>query len=116
MMDTISINRLKVNCIIGCNPDERIHEQDIFITVDMKTDTRQAGITDNLVDTVNYSSVAKAVAAIAVNGKFQLIEALAHSIAEHCLKDNRITSVTVTIEKPAAIKMAEAAIIKITRP
>jgi len=82
----------------------------------MQTDTLLAGRSDNLEDTVNYSSVSKAVAAIAVNGKFRLIEALAHSIAEHCLKDRRIASVTVTIEKPAAIKMAEAAVIKITRP
>lgn len=115
-MDTISIDRLKVSCIIGCNPEERVQEQNLFITVDMQTDTRPAGLTDDLAETVNYSSVAKAVAAIAVNGKFKLIEALAHNIAEHCLNDKRINSVTVTIEKPAAIKLADAAVIKITRP
>jgi FolB domain-containing protein len=116
MMDTITISRLKVRCIIGCNPDERVKEQDLFITVEMQTDTIKAGSSDNLDDTVNYSAVAKAVAAIAINGQFKLIEALAHNIAEHCLKDKRINSVTVTIEKPAAIKMADAATIRIIRP
>ncbi len=116
MMDTISINRLKVRCIIGCNPEERVQEQDLFITVDMQTDTHKAGASDNLEDTVNYSSVAKSITAIAVNGKFKLIEALAHNIAVHCLNDKRITSVTVTIDKPAAIKLADAASITITRP
>ena len=115
-MDSIIINRLKVKCIIGCNPEERVNEQDLFISVDMNADTRKAGASDNLDDTVNYSAVAKQVAAIAIDGKFKLIEALAHGIAEHCLRDPRITSVTVTIEKPAALRMADAAIVRITRP
>ena len=116
MMDTITINKLKVRCIIGCNPDERSQEQDLLITVDMQTDTHKAGMSDNLEDTINYSTVAKAIASIAINGKFKLIEAIAHNIAELCLKDARINSVTVTIDKPAAIRLADAATIKITRP
>ena len=115
-MDSIIINRLKVKCIIGCNPEERVNEQDLFISVDMHADTRKAGASDNLDDTVNYSAVSKQIAAIAIDGKFKLIEALAHSIAQHCLRDPRITSVTVTIEKPAALRMADAAIVRITRP
>ncbi len=116
MMDTITINRLKVRCIIGCNPEERLQEQDLFITVEMHTDTRKAGKSDNLEDTINYSAVAKAAASIAVNGKFKLIEALANNIAELCLTDARVSSVTVTIDKPAALRLADAATIKITRP
>ncbi len=115
-MDSIIINRLKVKCIIGCNTEERVNEQDLFISVDMHADTRKAGASDNLDDTVNYSAVSKQIAAIAIDGKFKLIEALAHSIAQHCLRDPRITSVTVTIEKPAALRMADAAIVRITRP
>ena len=115
-MDSIIINRLKVKCIIGCNPEERVNEQDLFISVDMHADTRKAGTSDNLDDTVNYSAVSKQIAAIAIDGKFKLIEALAHSIAQHCLRDPRITSVTVTIEKPAALLMADATIVRITRP
>ncbi len=115
-MDTIAIKRLKVNCIIGCNPEERVKTQDLYISVAMQTDTSKAGLSDNLEDTVNYSAVAKAIASIAIDGKFKLIEALAHNIAEHCLQDQRIHSVTVTIDKPAAIKMADVASISITRP
>lgn len=115
-MDTISINRLKINCIIGCNADERTTPQDIYVTAEMQVDCSKAGHSDNLEDTVNYSTISKAITALAINGQFKLIEALAENTATLCLGDHRIKSVTVTVEKPGGIRQGDSASVKITRP
>ena len=57
--DKIYIRDLAVRCIIGVNQDERTEKQDVIINVILFTDTRKAGKTDLLEDSVDYKKVNK---------------------------------------------------------
>ena len=62
-MDRIVIKDLLVRGIVGINPDERQHEQDILVNATLWADTRPAAASDAIEDAVNYRSVAKAMIA-----------------------------------------------------
>lgn len=120
-MDYITIKNLRISCIIGCNPEERNEDQDIFVTVRLGLDCSIAGRSDELSDTLDYSTLAVKFEQIAVKGKFKLIEALAEHIADACLAEPLIQNCEITIRKPGiaayggAIPGAECAEITISR-
>jgi FolB domain-containing protein len=107
-VDQIEIRDLLVRTIIGTNPEERVQRQDVLINITMFTDTRRAGQTDQLEDTVNYREVAKQVIALAEESQFYLVEKLAEEIAALTLADPRVKSVTVRVEKPGAVRFARS--------
>ncbi|MBN2257011.1 MAG: dihydroneopterin aldolase [Anaerolineaceae bacterium] len=114
-MDKIIISDLLVRAIIGINDSERINEQDILINITLITDTRQAGLSDKLTESVNYRTVSKAVIAHTQIAKRLTVEALAEDIAAICLDQPRVQSVTVRVEKPGAVRYARSVGVEITR-
>jgi dihydroneopterin aldolase len=85
----------------GVLAEEQERAQPFEVDLDLTVDLRPAGVSDALVDTVDYGSVA-AVAAATVSGprSFALLEALAWHVAEAVLDvDHRITGVVVTLRK-----------------
>lgn len=114
-LDTIYINDLVIPCIIGVFENERIEKQQIIINIALSVDTRKAGKSDNLKDTVNYHELSLQIAELVEKSKFYLLEKLAQKIADMCLKDKKVKQVTVRIEKPKAVKLAKSSAIEITR-
>ena len=115
MSDILAINGLRINCIIGCNPEERIKPQHVIVTARLNCDCRPAGLSDCLEDAINYDQLSRQFTQIASEGNFHLIEALAERIATLCLEDSRVQQVEVTVEKPGAIPMSNGAYVTITR-
>ena len=115
MSDIITIKNLRINCIIGCKPEERVKPQEVRVTTCINCDCRKAGQSDRLEDTINYARLSEQFIRIASVGQFNLIETLAEKIAAFCLEDSRVNQVEVTIEKPAAIPQADYAAVTITR-
>ena len=113
--DRILIEGLRVSCVIGVNEHERRAKQEIVIDVALRVDTRSAGMSDDISDTVDYSAMARSIADHAAESRFRLLEALAESVAVVCLADSRVTRVDVRIRKPAALRLADAAGVEITR-
>ena len=62
--------------------DERTEKQDVIINVILFTDTRKAGQTDVLGDSVDYKMVKKAILSLVEKSEFLLIEKLADEIAK----------------------------------
>ena len=114
-MDRIFIRDLALRCIIGIYPEERREKQDILINVEMQCDLRQAGRSDDLNDTVDYKAVKKAILKLVEVSRFQLIESLAESIADIALAQDKVQQVTVTIDKPGALRFAKSSAVEITR-
>jgi dihydroneopterin aldolase/D-erythro-7,8-dihydroneopterin triphosphate epimerase len=114
-MDKIYIRDLSLRCIIGLYPEERKNKQDVIINVTMETDLRAAGKSDALNDTVDYKAIKLAILDFVENSSFKLIESLAEGIAAICLKDERVQSTTVTIDKPGALRFARSVAVEITR-
>ena len=81
----------------------------------MYADLRRAGRTDALEDTIDYKAIKKQILHIAENSQFYLIEALAETIADECLKNPRIERVKVVLEKPGALRFARTVGVEIVR-
>jgi dihydroneopterin aldolase/D-erythro-7,8-dihydroneopterin triphosphate epimerase len=114
-MDKIFIRDLALRCIIGIYPEERREKQDVVINVEMHTDLRKAGLSDDLNDTVNYKSIKKAILQLVEASHFQLIESLAEQIAAIALADEKVQQAVVTIDKPGALRFAKSSAVEITR-
>jgi FolB domain-containing protein len=114
-VDRILISDLTARCIIGVNDDERREKQDVVINISLRADLRKAGQTDKFADTVDYRAIKKRVLALVEDSQFYLVEALAEAIAAACLEQRAVQQVTVTVEKPSALRFARNVGVEITR-
>ncbi|MBT5020906.1 MAG: FolB domain-containing protein [Planctomicrobium sp.] len=115
MTDIIEIQDLLVRTIIGINPEERENRQDVLINLKFAVDIRPAGQSDNIEDAVNYRTICKSVFSFVESSSFMLVEKLCEEIAIICLKDRRIQTVWVSVEKPGALRFATSVGITIER-
>lgn len=106
--DTVRIERLELDCVIGINPWERLTKQRITIDIEINTDLSAAGASDAIEDTINYRTISKAVTSEIEASSYGLVEALAARVAEICLEDERAQSVEITVRKPGAVRKADA--------
>jgi FolB domain-containing protein len=115
-MDRILIKDLLLRGIVGINEDERVNRQDILVNVVMFADTSAAAASDDIVDAVNYRTVAKRIISHVEEGQPMLVERLVQEIADICFDtDGRIAEVEVTVEKPGALRFARSVGITIHR-
>ena len=113
--DKIYIRDLAIRCIIGVNQDERAEKQDVVINVILFTDSRKAGRTDALEDSVDYKRVKKTILSLVESSEFLLIEKLADEIAKVCLDDSKVQKVNVTVDKPSALRYTRSVAVEIVR-
>ena len=114
--DQIHIKELVVSGILGINPDERIHRQDILLNATLWADTRAAAASDDIDDAVNYRTSTKQLITHIEQGEPMLVERLVAELVEICLDgDQRIDAVEMTVEKPGALRHARSVGITIYR-
>ena len=114
-LDTVKIERLELDCIIGINPWERLTKQQITVDIEIDTDLAAAGNSDSIEDTINYRMIAKNVTTEIEKSDYGLVESIGAKIADICLEDDRVFSVRVTVRKPGAVRKASAVGIVIRR-
>ena len=115
LLDTVKIERLELDCIIGINPWERLTKQQITVDIEIDTDLTAAGKSDSIEDTINYRTIAKTVTTEVEKSDYGLVESIGAKIADICLEDARVFSVRVTVRKPGAVRKASAVGIVIRR-
>ena len=115
MTDRIIIKDLFLRTIIGVNDGERSNRQDVLINLELETDTRPAGRSDLIDDAVNYRDITKRVIDLVEGSRFFLVEKMAEEIAAVCLADTRVSRVSVSVEKPAALRFARSVGVSIER-
>jgi dihydroneopterin aldolase len=101
--DYVSVRDLSVRAVIGVYDWEREVEQTLLVSVDMvpeTTDVRKAAASDDLADALDYSAVAKTIAAVLREGKFRLIETAAERVAGHLLARFPLTWLRLELRKP----------------
>lgn len=114
--DKVLIRDLSVLGILGINPDERTTQQEILVNVTLLVHTRQAAASDDIDDAVNYRTLTKAMIKHIEEGKPFLVERLVQELADICLEmDSRVHAVTISVEKPGALRHARSVGIEITR-
>ena len=101
MRDQIVLEGLRVECIVGDLPHERIYPQELFLEMKLACDLAPAGASDQLADTVNYVAVIDAVRLALIEAKCQMIERAAQVAVEAAFAtDARILAVDITVRKP----------------
>lgn len=114
-MDSITIENLRLTCIIGCYPEERVKPQTLSLTLTLFCDTRRAAASDQLADAIDYDALSQKIRAMAAQKQRQLLEALAEDIASLCLRESDAQAITVQLRKPGVPAEAAAAVVTITR-
>ena len=111
---TLFIKNLKVTCVIGVNPDERVRQQEIRMQLFLWTDMAKASRSDNLEAALDYRTIYKEVVKRVEHSTFYLIERMVYEVATICLQYPLTQKVTVILEKIGALKKAESAGIELT--
>ncbi len=114
-MDRIIIRDLRVRCIIGINDDERLEKQDVIINIAIYADLSKAGKSDKAEDTIDYKALKKSILSMVESSHYFLLEALAQAIADLCLQNPAVEEVTVSVDKPYALRFARSVAVEITR-
>jgi dihydroneopterin aldolase len=114
-MDKIFLSELKVDTVIGIWDWERRIRQTVIIDLEMSADIARAAATDEVVDTLNYKSVAKRVQSFVADSSFQLVETLAERIATIIREEFDVAWVKVRVDKPGAIRGSKAVGVSIER-
>lgn len=104
----IRIKNLRARGIVGIYDWEKDHPQDIIVNVAMEFDGTLAAQTDRIEDTVDYKRVKRGILDIIENGRFGLVEAMAHRVAQMIMEDERVLRATVEIDKPFALRFADS--------
>ena len=117
-MDEIKITNLEIYGHHGVLKEENVLGQKFLVSLVLRLNTRKAGKSDDIADSIDYSAVAGVVREVMENTKYNLIEAVAENIAGRVLREYEIIdNLTIEVKKPwAPISIPlETVSVKITR-
>ncbi|MCJ2021982.1 dihydroneopterin aldolase [Methylobacterium sp. E-065] len=101
--DLIRVTRIAVFGRHGLLPEEAVLGQRFYISLEAQLDLAEAGRTDDVAGTVSYADLTQIAVEIATERRFNLIEALAETIAATILnRFERVATIAVRIDKPSA--------------
>ena len=113
--DKVTIRDLKVDCVIGIQPKERVMRQLVILNITMWCDHSKAARSDDIDDTVDYKILKDRLVEDIGETEYFLIERMAERIAEICLADARVGRVVVTVDKPGALTGARSVAVEVDR-
>ncbi len=115
-MDSLRINCIEVECILGDLPEERVREQKVLVDVELFMNLGAAGASDRLADTVDYAILVGNIREGLEDARCRLLERAAEVVADVCLVDPRVERVVVAIRKYGTVPGIASAEVRISRP
>ncbi len=107
-MAKIKISDLSLRATVGTNEWERKNKQDVLINISIEYDAGRASQTDDIKDAVDYKNITKRVIKTVEASRFHLLEKLAATVLEVVMKDKKVASAIVRIDKPHALHFAKS--------
>lgn len=101
-MDTVFIEGLRVEALIGVYPHERDAPQPLLLDIALGYDNRVPAAGDDVDDAVDYAAVCARARAFVAARQPQLLETLAEALAADMLGLRGVRSVRLRIRKPGA--------------
>ena len=115
-MDRIELRGMSFHGRHGVRDAERENAQEFKVDIEVDADLSDAGRTDRLADTVDYTKVRAAAKEVIEGRSMQLLESLARAIAERVLQLPRVEGVSVRVAKqPPSMQPIDAAAAHIRR-
>ena len=112
--ETIHLRNLRVDCIIGMRPRERVQPQALLVTLAIPRDFGPASSSEALRDTLDYGALASATREFLVAGRFQLLETLARSLGAHLTQRFGLRELHLTVHKPQAVNGSDGPAVSLT--
>ena len=109
----LELDNLKVECIIGERPEERVREQTLSLYLSLELTSERACETDELSDTCDYAALAEKISAALKLAKCKMIERAARIAADICLDEPLIASGIVKVTKFGAVSGLDSASVKL---
>lgn len=115
--DTIEIEGLCLDCVLGVYPDERDREQPVRVDLHMGLDLRAAGRSASIGDTIDYDRTTNELAALLRFRRYRLLENAAEELAAMLFGVHpRLEELELRLCKPQALAgRAASAAIRVTR-
>jgi dihydroneopterin aldolase len=114
--DSIFIEGLKINTIIGVHAWEQVQSQPLIFDLELFSSLQAAGQSDVLTDTVDYKQVSDDVIEWVQASRVQLIETLAEQVCALIFERHpKVEAIGLKLNKPHAIESAQATGLKIYR-
>ena len=102
-MDKIEIKNLEIFANHGVFPEENILGQKFVISATLYTDTRKAGLTDELTASIHYGEVSHMITKFTKEHTYKLLETLAENLCQMLLQELPLLKmITLRVEKPWA--------------
>lgn len=111
----VFVRNLVTEAVVGVFDHEKTTTQTVCISLDMTVREDGNPLEDDISNVVCYGAAAEKVKKICQSGHVHLIETMAERIAQEILKDQRILSIRIRIEKPEAFEDCDAVGIEIER-
>ncbi len=109
-LGTITIKNLKISCIIGILEHERDQEQELFFDINLKTPFDLAEQTEDINNTINYTTLTHFFSEWVKREQFFLIETLVKRGCSLLLNQFKlIHSCKISVQKPKAILISDYA-------
>ena len=105
--DQIYIRNLTVETVVGIRPHERTSTQPVRISLWLEHDIREAAISEEIQDTLDYGSISKRLTEMIQNSEFFLLEALAESITKVLQREFGVRWFRLKLSKPQAVENAD---------
>ncbi|MDM7857040.1 dihydroneopterin triphosphate 2'-epimerase [Thiopseudomonas acetoxidans] len=110
----IRIKNLRLRTYIGINDDEIRNKQDVLINITLVYRAKDAVISNNIEDALNYRSICKTVIALVESKSFALLERLTQEVLDCVMNFERVEFAEVEIDKPHALRFSESVSITLT--
>jgi 2-amino-4-hydroxy-6-hydroxymethyldihydropteridine diphosphokinase len=114
-MDTVFIEGLEIEALIGIYDWERRVRQPLQFDVEMAFDNRRPAASDAIGDTLDYKAVSKRLIAFVSESGFGLVETLAERCATLIIEEFGVAHVRLKLSKPGAVRGARAVGVRIER-
>lgn len=95
----VLVRDLLLMASIGVHAHEKLAPQRVRINIDMDVEECPDPLDDDIANVLSYEDVISGIKALIALGHVNLVETLAESIAELCLKDSRVVIARIRVEK-----------------
>lgn len=114
-MDTVFIEDLRIDTVIGIYDWERRVRQTLAFDIEMAFDNTRPAATDAIEDTLNYKDISKRLIGYVGESSFGLVETLAERCAQIIREEYGVSWVSIKLSKPGAVRGAKAVGVRIER-
>ncbi|WP_407280672.1 dihydroneopterin aldolase [Aromatoleum evansii] len=113
--DTIFLRGVRVEALIGVYEHERHAPQPLVIDLELGLQHARCCASDDLRDAVDYGQVLAAVRRLAQVNRAVLLEAFAQNVADALFAGFELSSVAISVSKPAIFDAADSVGVSIRR-